>query len=60
MKKFAFLVHPRDLTDMSRPLPWMKFVPHWASEKIISKLSGRLGFIDWSRIDVFGKMQCFI
>lgn len=60
MRKFAFLVHPRDISDMARPLPWIKYIPDKVTEEIIKRLKGRLGFIVWSKFNVYDKVEGWI
>lgn len=44
MKKFAFLIHPRDASDVARRWPITRFLPHHVVEKVIKNLKCRLGF----------------
>lgn len=60
MKKFAFLVHPRGISDMYRPLPWLKYVPSGLTDSTIRRLKGRLGFIVWSKFNVFDRASGWI
>ena len=44
MQKFAFLIHPRDTSDIARRFWFTKFLPSAFVEFIIARLSGRFGF----------------
>ncbi|MCM8819981.1 MAG: hypothetical protein NC925_04205 [Candidatus Omnitrophica bacterium] len=44
MKKFAFLIHPRDTSDVTRRWWITKFLPNKFVEFVIKNLKGRLGF----------------
>ena len=52
MQKFAFLIHPRDTSDIARRFWFTKFLPPLLVDSAISKLSGRLGFSICSRFNV--------
>ncbi|KAF0133360.1 MAG: shikimate/quinate 5-dehydrogenase [Candidatus Saganbacteria bacterium] len=56
-RKFAFLVHPRDMADIKRPLPWTKNIPDHFINFISERLFGRMGFIHWSRFPVYDKVE---
>lgn len=57
MKKFAFLIHPRDVSDVARRFWFVKILPHGIVEKILPKLKS--GII-CSHFDVFGRREGYI
>jgi fatty aldehyde-generating acyl-ACP reductase len=60
MKKFAFLIHPRDITDVKRPIPWAKYFPNLLVDKAISILPKKLSVYSWKSFDVYGKAEGWI
>lgn len=44
IKKFAFLIHPRDTSDVNRRFKLTKFLPDKLVDFVIKHLRGRLGF----------------
>jgi len=44
IKKFAFLIHPRDTSDVARRFWITRFLPNKLVDKIIKNLKRRLGF----------------
>lgn len=57
MKKFAFLIHPREVFDVTRRFRATKFLPNKLVEGTMKNLRGRLGFTVCStfRIKSLGK-----
>lgn len=55
MNKFAFLIHPRDTTDVSRRFWFTRFLPSLWVDFVIAKLSGRLGFTVCSKRIYFSR-----
>jgi fatty aldehyde-generating acyl-ACP reductase len=60
MKKFSFLIHPRDISDVKRPIPWAKYFPNLFVDKAISILPKRLSVYPWKSFDVYGKTEGWI
>lgn len=60
MKKFAFLIHPRDTSDVARRFPIAKFLPDRGVNTIIERLRGRFGFTICSRFEPFEKVEGYI
>jgi predicted amino acid dehydrogenase len=60
MGKFAFLIHPRDVSDVSRPIPWAKLFPNWLVENAIRFLPKKFDILPWANFDVFGKAEGWI
>lgn len=60
MKEFAFLIHPRDIYDVSRPMPLAKFLPKKLVAKIIKSLPKKLDVYPWVNFDVYGKAKGWI
>ena len=52
MKKFAFLIHPRDASDVARRWLITRFLPEKLVEGIGQRLKGRLGFTICSKFGV--------
>ena len=52
MRRFAFLIHPRDTSDVARRWWIARFLPDKLVESIGRKLRGRLGFTICSRFQV--------
>ena len=48
-KKFAFLIHPRDTSDVTRRWWITRFLPDKLVDEVIKNLKGRLGFTVCSR-----------
>jgi predicted amino acid dehydrogenase len=57
MRKFAFLVHPRDISDVGRKFKITKILPHRMTEKFLLKLKNG---VLCSKFDVFGKGEGYI
>ncbi|PIU75391.1 MAG: hypothetical protein COS76_01020 [Candidatus Portnoybacteria bacterium CG06_land_8_20_14_3_00_39_12] len=69
MKRFVFLIHPREIIDFGRRVGrmigigenlGMRIIPKRPSEWLIKHLHGRLGFTVCSYFDVFGKAEGII
>ncbi len=60
MKKFVFLIHPRDTSDVARRFWATRFFPDKLVEAVIKRLDGRTGFTICSRFKVFGKTEGYI
>lgn len=69
MKRFAFLIHPRQAIDVGRRMGnivgigerlGMILTPQWLVKMILPKLSGRMGFSVCSKFDVFGEAEGYI
>ena len=52
MKKFAFLIHPRNTSDVARRFLITRFLPDSLIESIMARLRGRLGFTVCSKFNV--------
>lgn len=68
-KKFAFMIHPRVIDDLGRPIGktlgigeelGMKYLPKKFSEKILKHLPGRMGFMVCSKFDVQDKAEGYL
>jgi len=57
MKRFAFLVHPRDLPDIGRKFWITKVFPHKVTEKFLSRLKNG---VLCSKFNVFGKGKGYV
>jgi fatty aldehyde-generating acyl-ACP reductase len=57
MKKFAFLIHPRDIFDVYRPLPWARIIPPSLLTKLIGAIPKNLNVHHWGGFDVYGKAE---
>ena len=59
MKRFAFLIHPRDIRDVGRvkKLVWTKILPEKIVEKILLRLPPA---VVCSRFDVFNKREGYL
>lgn len=68
MRKFAFLIHPREITDLGRRIGRIigigekmgMIITPKCSRWIIKHLYGRLGFTVCSRFDIFGQAEGII
>lgn len=60
MEKFAFLIHARDVSDMSRKFPGARYLPDWLIEGVTKRLGGRIGFTTCSNFDVYGKAEGYL
>lgn len=60
MKKFAFLIHPRDISDVVRPIPWAKYFPDWLVANVIKHLPKKFDVYPWGSFDVYGKAEGWI
>ena len=52
MRRFAFLIHPRDTSDVARRWWITRFLPNIIVDEVIEKLRGRAGFTVCSRFEV--------
>jgi predicted amino acid dehydrogenase len=52
IKKFAFLIHPRDTSDVARRFWVTRFLPSIIVDGVIERLRGRLGFTVCSKFTV--------
>lgn len=60
MKKFAFLIHLRDTSDISRRIFPAKLLPSNCIEGIIKRLGGRLGYTICSHFHVLERAEGYI
>ncbi len=60
MKKFAVVVHPRDISDVARPLPWARYFPAPLLSNIIKRVPKRFNIYHWTSFDVYGKAEGYI
>lgn len=69
MKKFAFIIHPREIDDFSRRIGCVlgindrlvkKILPKCLTECFLKHLKGRVGFTICSHFDVWGQAEGYI
>jgi predicted amino acid dehydrogenase len=60
MKKFAFLIHPRDTSDVARRWWITRILPNSLVNIVMQQLRGRVGFTVCSHFEVFGKVEGYI
>ena len=41
MNRFAFIVHPIDISDVARKYPITRWLPNWLVESVVSRMSPR-------------------
>lgn len=59
-KKFAFLIHPRQLDDVARPIPLARILPKKLVGNILEHLPKKFSVYPWTSFDVYGEAEGWI
>lgn len=60
MKRFAFIIHPRDTRDIRRRLWLTRCLPRKMVDAVVKRLSGRAGYTVCSKFNVFGRVEGYL